>query len=316
MSRMHWLLSGSALCAVIAGVVVPVDAVAGRVEVAEATASSSFPPEEGASYDPKKVLDGKIATSWVEGEDGSGLGSWVELKLAAEANVQAVHVWPGMWYSREFWERANRPSELEISVGGTKKSCEIPDEMKVVVCEIGGVKASSIKLKVKATNSGTTWLDTAISEVQVFDATEDGKAPISTTDQSSMLEADADGSYDARNVTDGILDTMWCEGNKEGDGKGEWIRLFFDKPREVSNVTLVNGIGGSIKYWMLGNRATKATLTFEDDSTQKIEIKNSARPQTISFEPKTTRSVKIAFDEVYKGKEYNDLCISEAYFGK
>ncbi len=37
--------------------------------------------------------------------------------------------------------------------------------------------------------------------------------------------------------------------------------------------------------------------------------------QTISFPEHETSKVRITFTEVYKGKEFNDLCVSEAYFG-
>ena len=36
--------------------------------------------------------------------------------------------------------------------------------------------------------------------------------------------------------------------------------------------------------------------------------------QDIAFTPVSTSKVKITFDKVAKGKEFNDLCISEARF--
>ena len=116
------------------------------------------------------------------------------------------------------------------------------------------------------------------------------------------------------NISDGIQDTMWCEGNADGDGVGEWIEFQFDAPTKIANLELLNGIGGSVKYWMLGNRATGAKLEFSNGSSQTIEIKNSGRMQTIPLKPVTTDKVRMSFTSVYKGKEYNDLCISEAYF--
>jgi hypothetical protein len=65
---------------------------------------------------------------------------------------------------------------------------------------------------------------------------------------------------------------------------------------------------------MNSNRATKATLTFSDGSTHAVVIKNSASLQKVEFPSKTTSSVRVTFTEVYRGKEYNDLCISELYF--
>ena len=36
--------------------------------------------------------------------------------------------------------------------------------------------------------------------------------------------------------------------------------------------------------------------------------------QTLSFPTKPTSKVRVTFTEVKKGKEFNDLCISEAVF--
>ncbi len=73
-------------------------------------------------------------------------------------------------------------------------------------------------------------------------------------------------------------------------------------------------MGTSIAFWMKANRATAATLEFSDGSTERVAIKNSMMPQDITFAAHTTSKVKIKFDEVARGKEFNDLCISEAYF--
>ena len=105
-----------------------------------------------------------------------------------------------------------------------------------------------------------------------------------------------------------------CDSNSDGNGEGEWLEFQFKEAKKVSMLGLVNGIGGSIKYWMKGNRVTSATLSFDDGSTQTVAVKNTMLPQMISITPKTTSKVKLTFDAVVQGKEYNDLCISEAYF--
>jgi len=131
---------------------------------------------------------------------------------------------------------------------------------------------------------------------------------------STTLAADNDGDYEPKNVSDGIVDSMWCEGSSDGDGAGEWLEFDFGTARAVSSMSMVNGIGTSLPFWMKGNRATAATLTFSDGSTEEITIKNSMLPQTVSFPSHQTKSVKMMFTGIAKGKEYNDLCISEAYF--
>jgi hypothetical protein len=175
-------------------------------------------------------------------------------------------------------------------------------------------KTTSIKVKVKRVYSGSAWPDTAISEIQVFDTGGDSHTSVSSFEASSVLAPDADGSYDAHMVSDGISDTMWCEGSKEGDGTGEWLHFDFGGSQAVSSLELVNGIGTTLSYWMKGNRVTSATLTFSDGATETVAIKNSMMRQTVTFPSHQTSSVRVTFTEVSKGKEYNDLCISEARF--
>ena len=287
-----------------------------QIDVAGATASSSYPAAEGVSYDPKLVFDGKASSAWVEGDEGSGMGAWVELSLPAEREVARVKVWGGMWYSAEQWERSNRPKQLELSFSdGSTHMVDLPDNQAMVDVSLPKpVKTSSVKLKIKGIHNGTTWADTAISEVQLFDTSPDGPAVRSVTASST---APNDGeSYEASRVADGLSDTMWCEGNKEGDGNGEWLELTLGAKEQVSKLYLINGIGTSMVFWFKGNRAESATLTFDDGSTQKVAVKNTFKKQEIALQPVSTSKVKITFGDIVKGKEFNDLCISEAYLGR
>jgi hypothetical protein len=285
-----------------------------RVKPASLDASSSYPPEDGVKYDAKQVMDGKLATSWVEGDDGSGLGSWVELDLGGDKEVDRLKIWAGLWFSSDYWARANRPKDIELSFSdGSSQKFTLSDEMSVQEITIKPVTTSKVKLKVKSIHSGSTWSDTAISEIQVFDKATGGAVAVNGFKSSSKLDPDADGNYEPGNISDGIVDSMWCEANAE-DGAGEWLELAFGASKSVSKMSLVNGIGGSLTYWMKGNRATAATLTFSDGSTESVVIKNSMMPQSVAFPAHTTSSVKVTFDTIAKGKEYNDLCISELNF--
>jgi hypothetical protein len=291
----------------------PAEATAGRVKIVGVKASSTYTSDSG-TYDPKRVSDGKISTAWVEGDDGSGLGAWVELDLGGEVAVEKIKVWGGIWYSTTEWDRSNRPSEIELKLSDeSTEMVKLGDAMEMVEFSLKGKRTSTIRLRLKGAHSGTVWLDTGISEVQVFDATP-GQVPIRGATASSRLDADADGHYEPSNLSDGITDTMWCEGSKEGDGVGEWVEFQFGSQQRVSKLSMVNGIATSLPFFMKGNRATGARLSFSDGSTETVTVKNSMLPQTISFPAKTTSSVKISFTSIAKGKEYNDLCIAEAYF--
>ena len=312
---LHRSLSCVALAALTA---IPASALAGQVKIVSATASSTYPAQESVTYEAKNVHDGKQGTSWVEGEDGSGLGSWISLDLGEATSVTRIKLWAGDWYSSEYWGRANRPKEVEVEFSdGTKETWKIDDSQSTAILDLASPKkTSSIKLKVKAIHSGSTWLDTVISEVQVFDTDGADDAEVRSVAASTVLAADNDGNYEPANVSDGIIDSMWCEGDAEGDGAGQSLEFNFGSTTRISKLHLVNGIGGSLPMWMKANRAAAATLTFADGTTQAVTIKNSMMPQTINFDARNTSSVTLTFNEVKAGKEYNDLCISEARFAE
>ena len=291
---------------------------AARLVPAHVNSSSTYPPEEGTTYEAARSTDGKLSTSWIEGDAGGGLGAWVELDLGGEKTVQKVKIWGGLWYSKAYWERANRPKEVEIQYSdGSKDTFTLKNEMKPQEFTLAAAKkTTTVRVKLKSTYDGTAWYDTGISEIQLFDAAPDAAAPVRATSASSTLPGDADGNYDPMNVRDGILDSMWCEGNKAGDGAGEWLEVQFPGAQKVSKVTLVNGIGTTLPFWMKGNRASAATLTFSDGSQESIALKNAMLPQMVDFPAHSTSSVRMTFSTVVKGKEFNDLCISEASFSE
>lgn len=290
---------------------------AGRIDVASVEASSTYPDEGGISYQPGQVQDGKVSTAWVEGEEGSGLGEWIELDLGGEHRVHKLKVWGGMWFSREYWHRSNRPRRLKATFSdGSTETLEIADEMAPHEHILSSPKATtSVRLEIEDVYAGNTWLDTPISEVQVFDDTPGEAAPVRAASASSVLPDDADGSYHPANLYDGLTDSMWCqaEGAEAGDEE-PWIQVDFAGRRRVDSLHLINGIGSGLKFWMKGRRATAARLEFSDGSTETIEIRNTMLPQDISFPAHETSSVKLVVTGVKKGKEYDYLCLSEAVF--
>jgi hypothetical protein len=294
----------------------PVSAVAAQVTIASVTASSEYPADETGSYEAKRVADGKVSTTWVEGETGNGLGASITLDLGGAKDVSRVKIWAGMWYSVEYWDRSSRPTEVELTFSdGSKQLVKVPDVMKAVDFTLPAPKnTSTIKVTVKLVKSGTTWSDTGISEIQVFDTTADTRAKVASVTASTTAKPDADGDYDPMNLVDGVSDTMWCEGG--GDGTGESVQFTLGSAQQIGTLNLNNGIGTSLKFFMKANRATKVTLEFGDGSRQQLLVKNTMMPQAIPFTAVTTDKVKLIVDEVAKGKEIDDLCLSEAYFTK
>lgn len=288
------------------------------VKPATITASSSLPADKGVNYNASNIDDKKVSTVWVEGEEGSGLGSWLLLEFSEPHEVRSITVWSGNWYSWDFWQRHNRAEEVEIELSdGTEKEFTLADEKKPHVLTLDEpVTTESVKLKIKGIHRGNTFNDTCISEVLVQDTAEPGFHRPAGVADSGHLPEDADGAYGVENTYDGILDTMWCENRKNGDGTGTWFEHRFGRTVSVSELELRNGNAYSMSFWMQSNRAVNGTLTFSDGSTESVQFKNTLLEQTVEFPTHRTSSVRITFGEVKKGRKYNDLCIAEARFAE
>lgn len=289
---------------------------AARVKTSKVEASSYYPPEAGVTYFPKNATDGKLATSWVEGAEGSGLGEWLKLHVPPGTKLEGVKVWGGLWASYDYWTRAARPKQLEFKFSdGTTETMDLTDKMEAQTHTFAkSHDASDVRVRIKAIYNGTTWFDAAVSEIQLLDGSSGGEVVPKGFNVSSKLPDDGDGNYKPENLIDGVADSMWCEGSKDGDGTGEWVEVDFGSPKGVSKVSLINGVGGNVSAWKKSNRSTRATLTFSDGSTHAVELKDFFLPQTVAFPEKTTSKVRVTFDEVRKGDEYNDLCVSELHF--
>ena len=291
-------------------------ALAGRVKIAGVSASSEYPPDDSGTYVAKKVADGKVSTAWVEGEARNGLGANLTLDLGGEKEVSKVTFWAGMWYSVQYWDYSSRPIQVQLEFSdGSTEMVDIPNEMKPLVYTLKKpVKTSTIKVTLKNVKSGSTFSDTGISEIMVEDTSVDSMPAIASVTASSTAPSDADGSYDPAALVDGMKDTMWCEGNKKSNGTGEWLKFEFASRSSIGALHVNNGIGTSLKYFMKGNRAETVTLEFDDGSKQTVKLANTMMPKAYPISPVTTKSVTIHFDTIKKGTEFDDLCISEAYF--
>lgn len=287
------------------------DASAATIKISDVASKSDEPEANGVSYAAKNLKDNKSASVWVEGESGSGLGSWVEVDLGSSQEVTGVRLWAGVWSSGDFWQRHNRPKEIELAFDdGSTQLVKLDDEMKMfdIPVEGGAKQTQKIKVTIKSVYSGSTFNDTGISEIQVYNNAAGGPAKVSGASASTTYSG-----YDPAAAHDGLSDTMWCEDNKSGDGSGEWVQIDLDGSQSISKISIIPGNGSSFSMFREFNYAKSATLTFSDGSTEAVTFKPIPLAQTVEFRARSTSSVRVTFGEVVRGSnaEYNDLCVSE-----
>ena len=287
-------------------------AAAATVKPTGIEASTFLISDKGHVYAVKHLLDSKADSAWMEGAEGSGLGSWIKIDLGASTEVTGVKLWNGYWVSLDFWQRHSRAKEVEVQTSdGTVHKFTLKDEMKPEMLRFPSpVKTDSIRIKIKSIYRGNTFNDTSISEIQVLDTSPSSFIQPSAYRTSSTLG----GEYDSSNLSDGIKDTMWCEGNEAGDGAGEWVEFDFGATRTVSKLRMINGVGSGVEAFFNANHALEITLQFSDGSSWTGKPRSSLITQILAFPVKRASTVRMTFDVVKKGKKYNDLCLSEAIF--
>jgi hypothetical protein len=154
---------------------------------------------------------------------------------------------------------------------------------------------------------------------------------------SSTLANQGSKNYGVANLTDGKLDTAWCEG-KKGSGIGESLQVTVlpDPSQERGGLwalAISPGYASSEKAWTSNGRAQSLNVSLcNSDSVQTVSLKPTSWNHSLQLlEPeeyhdgKLFESVQdllreqkevclnITFASVEKGK-YADACISELHF--
>jgi hypothetical protein len=131
---------------------------------------------------------------------------------------------------------------------------------------------------------------------------------------SSLRKAESGNLYIAQNVFDRDDRTAWCEG-VSGPGKGEWIRIEFDKPLKLSEMTIKPGYFKNASVWKKNNRLASIRLQFSGGESRTFEMKDEMKSQKIPLSAGKTKFVKIFIEDYFEGSsDQKDTLISEVGF--
>ena len=141
-----------------------------KLQPASAQADSQKQSEE-EDYSGSRLIDGDQATSWQEGEEGTGEGKGVTISLDGSHQVRYLVLYLGNWKSDELWSYNARPQSLAIQVGEAEEEIlEFPNEKKVFYLAFQEpVEASEIKIRIQSSYAGERWEDNCISEIEVYE---------------------------------------------------------------------------------------------------------------------------------------------------
>jgi hypothetical protein len=133
---------------------------------------------------------------------------------------------------------------------------------------------------------------------------------------SSMRMAVQANTYYAANAIDGQSNTAWIEGDI-GDGKGEWIRLDFDREIKLHRIIIQPGYFKSPQIWAQNNRMATMTAQFSDGSSRVLSFGDRMESQRVDVGSVKTRWVRLVIGSVYRGTDpgpNDDTALSEVTF--
>ncbi len=145
---------------------------------------------------------------------------------------------------------------------------------------------------------------------------------------SSYLKKQGENSYAPENANDLNYKTAWAEG-VSGYGIGEFLTYYFvpESPR-INKIIIVNGYIKSQSSWEENSRVKQLKMYINNKPYAILNLKDIRAEQEFTVDPigsndrinlkklknKPEWTIKFEILDIYKGKKYDDVIISEIYF--
>ena len=142
-----------------------------KVRVAKATESSHI-VQEGKDNTAYAAIDGKEDTSWQEGVDGAGEGSWLQFDLDKEYDITRFTFKLGNWNdAKDYYNGNNRPEKLLISFseGNDVYELSFEDKKQHFSYELDTpIRTDVVRIEIESVYEGDSWDDTCIAEIGIY----------------------------------------------------------------------------------------------------------------------------------------------------
>ena len=309
MSRLHTFY-----LAILGLLLVPGLALAG------ATASSELQDSWGESgkQSSNAAVDNDLATGWVEGNEGDGVGEWIELDLPRGTLLNFI-VHPGMGPDDTQFQRYARPQQVDIDIFSLDDQ-QVPQQVKQVThtfedafgpvtietdeLAVGGeLWGGKAKITIRSIYPGTDF-DTlvAISEIRATFKEDDRPKPV-------VIEISSNAAEQGK-LNDEKNNTAWvAEGGVE-----EWVTV--EAPDwSISSVGIFPGNASSSSNWSAYSRPKTLEVrvnmdTFTVELEDKKEMQWFELPISGGYNGSCYGEVRIQVTDVYPGSR-SEVAISE-----
>lgn len=138
-------------------------------QVIEYEASSEL-SEYNMTHSAERIMDGSLATAWVEGQDGQGTGETIKVTFDDAYVMNGIKIYAGYQKSDELYEKNSRPKQITLIFSdGATETIELQDMAGAQQIDLkNSVITESVTIRIDSVYPGTIFEDTAISEVYFY----------------------------------------------------------------------------------------------------------------------------------------------------
>lgn len=130
---------------------------------------------------------------------------------------------------------------------------------------------------------------------------------------SSVLPRQGRNYYGAGSAFDGDRHSAWVEGRPH-EGTGEWIEYLFEDAMVVQTLEIISGYAKSNKTFRDNARPAMVKVHADDVPVGSVRLADTPDPQIIRLpEPVSAQFLRLEITDVYPGRKYKDLAISELW---
>ena len=142
----------------------------GRISISSVYASSEL-IYEGKTFRARYAVDKDTSTCWQEGVSGKGIGETITLEFDGYHDVRKMAFVIGYTKSNGAFERNGRPSKLNVLFSSGDEFTVQLDDMSSwqTVSMPYTVSARWVVFEIAGVYSGTTYNDTCISEIALYE---------------------------------------------------------------------------------------------------------------------------------------------------
>ena len=283
------------------------------------TASSTLVTER--RYMPEHAFDGLASTAWHESVPGNGEGQWLEADFGMPRKLTGVHVVPGFDFRHEtfgdLFPLNAHARTIRVTFDGRAPIVrQVGPTERLVALDDLDITAQRVRFTFDAVHPGAKWDDLAISEVRIdglpiADEPAFPVQPITAAASSAILP-----KHPPVHAFDGRPETAWNH-KGGGNGRGQWLEATFAAPTHLDTIEIDTGYNSvSAKYGDLFEaNAHLRKLEISLDGTRRV-VEVAYDQRTVTLEGLDTEATTVRFValEVYPGKRWEDLCVSEVRF--